>query len=75
MKMIWSKDVTIEPRGKVELWYKKWVQESTKTVISYCINNLLKVANVGYTKQVQKNKLNKVCLPSLTKWIVGAEKI
>ena len=32
------------------------------------------VAKVGYTKQVQKNKLNKVYLQNLTEWIVGAEK-
>ena len=52
----------------------KGVQELAKTMISQCIDNLFKVAKVGYTKQVQKNKLSKVCFPSLTEWILGAEK-
>lgn len=52
----------------------KGVQESTKTMISYCIDNLLKVLKVGYTKKVQKNMLNKVCLPILIECTVGAEK-
>ena len=52
MTRIWSKDVTIEPRGKVELWLCKRVQELVKIVITWCIDNLLKVTKAGYTKKV-----------------------
>ena len=72
--MIWSKDVTIAPRGKVELWLCQEVQEPVKKVITWCIDNLLKVTKVGYTKKVYKKKLHKGFLPSLTEWRVGVEK-
>ena len=49
MKRIWSNEVTIAPRWKVELWYEKGVQGLVKTVILECIDNLLKVAKDGYT--------------------------
>ena len=52
MKIIWSKDVTTTPRGKVELWLCKEVQELFKIMIIWCIDNLLKVTKVGYTKKV-----------------------
>ena len=52
MNKIWSNDVTIAPRGKVELCYEKKVQELAKTMISWCINNLLMVAKIGYTKKI-----------------------
>ena len=52
MKRIWSKDVTIAPRGKVELWLCNEVQESIKIVMTWCIDNLLKVTKVGYIKKV-----------------------
>ena len=48
--MIWSNDVTIAPRGKVELWYKKDYKNQLRQW--YNIDNLLKVAKVGYTKKV-----------------------
>ena len=46
------KNVTIKPRGKVELWLCKEVQELIKIVITWWIDNLLKVTKVGYTKKV-----------------------
>ena len=49
MKMIWSIDVTIAPRGNVELWLCNEVQESVKTVETWCIDYVVKVTNVGYT--------------------------
>ena len=52
MKRIWSKDVTTTPRGKVELWLCNEVQGSVKIVITWCIDNILKVIKVGYTKKV-----------------------
>ena len=33
MKSNWSNEVTIAPKGKVELWYGKEVQRSVKTMI------------------------------------------
>ena len=46
MKKIWKgfnqQDVTRRPRGKDELWICNGVQESVKTVITQCIDNLLK---------------------------------
>ncbi len=49
MKRIWSKDVTIAPRGKVELCLCNEVQELVKIVVTWCIDYLLEVTNVGYT--------------------------
>ena len=43
-------------------------------MMTWCIDNLLKVTKVGYNKKVYKNKLHKGCLPSLIKCRVGAEK-
>ena len=53
-----QKDVTKEPRGRVDLWYERGVQESAKIVITWCIDNLPNIAKVGYSKQVQHNKLH-----------------
>ena len=61
-KVFNQQDVTRRPRGKVELWLCNEVQELAKTVITQCIDNLLK-AKLG------KNRYNK---PS--KKIVGAER-
>ena len=65
MKKIWKgfnqQDVTIVPSGKVELWLCNGVQESAKTVILQCIDNLLKA-------KLRKNRQTK---PS--KKIVGAK--
>ena len=52
MKIILSKDVIIAPRGKVELWLCNKVQGLAKTVMIWCIDNILKVTKVGYTKKV-----------------------
>ena len=41
-------DVTKSPRGKVELWFYIEVQGSVKTMIKWCIDNILKVTKVGY---------------------------
>ena len=40
------------PRGKVELQLCKEVQGSVKKMMTWCIDNLLKVIKVGYTKKV-----------------------
>ena len=67
MKKIWKgfnqQDVTRVPRGKVELWLCNGVQESVKTMITQCIDNLLKAT-------LRKNRQTK---PS--KKIVGVEKM
>ena len=42
-------DVTVAPRGKVELWLCNEVQGLVKTVMTRCIDNLLEVTKVGYT--------------------------
>ena len=54
MKKIWfdQQDVTKVPRGKVELWLCNEVQGLVKTMITWCIDNLLKDTKAGYTKQV-----------------------
>ena len=44
--MIWSIDVIIAPRGKVELWLCNEVQELVKTMVTWCTDNIL---DVGYT--------------------------
>ena len=45
-------EVTIAPRGKVGLCLCNEVQGSVKTVMIWCIDNLLKVAKVGYSKKL-----------------------
>ena len=43
---------TITPRGKVELWLCNQVQGLVKKMMTLCIDNLLKVTKVGYTKKL-----------------------
>ena len=42
-------DITIVCRGKVELWICNEIQGTIKTMVKWCIDNLLKVTKVGYT--------------------------
>ena len=42
-------EVTIEPRGKVELWLCNEAQGSVKTMVKWCIDNLFEVTKVDYT--------------------------
>ena len=44
-----QKDLIISPRGKVELWLCNEVKGSVKTMVKWCIDNLLKVTKAGYT--------------------------
>ena len=52
MESIWSIGVTIAPRGKVVLWLCNEVQELVKIILTWFIDNLLKVTKAGYTKKV-----------------------
>ena len=45
--MDFIKRVTIAPKGKVELCCSNEVQRSPKTVIKWCIDNLLEVKEVA----------------------------
>ena len=44
-----QQEVTIEPRGYVELWLCNEVQGSIKMMMKWCIDNLLEVTKAGYT--------------------------
>ena len=50
-----QQDVTKVPRGKVELWLCNGVQESVKTVITQCIDNLFK-AKLRKNRQTKLSK-------------------
>ena len=50
-----QKDVTKVPSGKVELWLCNEVQESAKTVITQCIDDLWKAT----LRKIKKNKTKK----------------
>ena len=61
MKKIWKgfnqQDVTKVPSGKVELWLCNGVQESTKTMITQCIGDLLEATLRKIRKTTLRKKL------------------
>ena len=46
------KDVIVVTRWKAKLWCCNEVQELVKTMMTWCIDNLLDVTKASYTKKV-----------------------
>ena len=44
-----QQDVTRAPKGKVEIWSCNEVHGSAKTMVKWCIDNILKKIEVGHT--------------------------
>ena len=47
-----QKDVTKAPKGKVELGFCNEVQGSVKTMVKWCIDNILVGTEFGHTKKL-----------------------
>ena len=67
-------DVTISLRGKVELWLCNQVQESVKTMVKWCIDNILKVTRFGSLRKFRRIGNTKTICKAWPKSIVGAKK-
>ena len=67
--------MTKAPDGKVELWCSNEVQGSVKTMVKWCIDNILKDIEDGHTWNIRRISYNKVVYKAWLNSLVGAKKV